>query len=674
MKPIFEVTGKWITESGELIISSVHDRIFKDIILGHRIEKKAVDKGRATDGPCGQNGKMADQRNKKTTLLKNPMSFVTKPHLENVSAVDWQRPQEKKLKDFPAYEKAQQLAVELNITLETKKAEAQALQEEETKFATERNKLMDELSKVKVNAQVAREDFVLAHQKIQDLKKKEKYLKRKIAKKSELITNCEKSICQNSNSVVLKPEQELFQLDKERKLLMQTEHRIQEGIQQTQLTTKQKINSNNRTKRIVDEEDIAANYLDEDNQDDIITSFDPFRTVPSDPKSLSGVQLLDALIIKFSDNIENMLSLSFLAQSLQLRIQLPNLWESITFIIENQKTNPSNLIEHLEIINKDMELAEFLISGDERTKHILEKIREAVNCKILTGDVEVGVAELVCQFRKINWSCVELQGILKNLETLVSENFESNDSIELTRKLKLALAERLVYSLSNEPAVIATIDHNNRFCCQIRLNQCVQQCLVKDPSLSVGKFFDGLIEKLETERNNDTDSMSILNDFIQSKMEREIKPTNTTDSPDKNCLSDYFNHWIECQNQIQNIYDQIQLKWQNFITNKDKANEPKSMKCFEIIIGKYALITSWLLSPVESLDKWKSMEDINPEKLEEEIINVMTNFDDFPLVKTIMTSIDDAIDQLLKSKDNKPTDPTPKGNIDFKNKKIVFQY
>ena len=102
----------------------------------------------------------------------------------------------------------------------------------------------------------------------------------------------------------------------------------------------------------------------------------------------------------------------------------------------------------------------------------------------------------------------------------------------------------------------------------------------------------------------------------------------------------YFMRWLDCYEEIDNIRRDVRNKWKDvciYGASTTVAEPTKTANRMDILLSRYALLTTLFLSPVECAKKWRSLRDNSPETLEQEIKRRANQ--DFPKIRQLIVDV-----------------------------------
>ena len=453
IKDCWLFSGKWVEEVGKLEYKTYFN--YFDNVLGYEIIKLADDKGRAKNGEKGQQGKAADMRCN-ATASKKAMADVTPL---------W----------APTDSDENQNAANGNSAISTEEYD-----QSNDQFAEDETQLQDETeTKTPVTLGTMMDQLVL------NRKRKEHFERQLVAQE---LTQTGASFAENQEHIEVS-DRRLEQLGQELQdieSLAKVSEQIIEEMQQSQSKYER------REQRIaeMDQADGRKSSAEANTEDMLSTPIIPIASEIQPFNNKNGLQLLDALVVSLSADVQKSELLASLVQQLALRLKIDGKeWISVTSIVRPLINNFEELTQSLKYINLDIALAGlFNDSSDKETRDLLNEIRKAVRDKLLKKDQRLDKTEVFYYLRKLSWSPADIKDMLNSLEKLPTK---SSTAISAKCRLKDNLCGKLMSSLASKQKKTEDAQWLETFLTN------ALECYVADkPEKQVASFFGDFIMEL----------------------------------------------------------------------------------------------------------------------------------------------------------------------------------
>ena len=324
---------------------------------------------------------------------------------------------------------------------------------------------------------------------------------------------------------------------------------------------------------------------------------------------LQGVSLLDALIAKFSGNVQLSSVLSTVTQSLVLQIFYPvqsteylDLWTCITKLIRQNVDEPSELVHVLQRISQNIELIQLLVPE----KKLLNEMRDKIVQKKQENATLDDNVSIMYHFGRLSWTYEELQGLLKPLEKQLQ-----NQSDEAVTKLTQFLGEKLISAVANTMTMLIAVDQDEEDkqeaikLQQTQLKEIYQFCSVTVPvpssSTATGRFSKKPIADVSTEK---PPAIGPFFDKLVNKLKPSMKDLNKNKTPE----------------QVEKAFSEFVCSQLNVKELKELASQPENWNKLSFILDRVKIDIKEMDSICRRLEKQESDHSVLKDKIEQSFL------------------------------------------------------
>ena len=323
---------------------------------------------------------------------------------------------------------------------------------------------------------------------------------------------------------------------------------------------------------------------------------------------LEGVSLLDALIIKFSGNVQLSSVMSTVTQSLVLQIFYPvqsteylDLWTSITKLVRQNVDRPPDLIDILQRISENIELIQLLVSEKKLLNDMRDKV---VQKKQVNTELDDNVS-IIYYFGRLSWTYEELQSLLKPLEQQLQ-----NQSNHAVTKLTQFLGEKLISVVANMMTLLIAVDKDEEDkqdaikLQQTQLKEIYQFCSVTPPSSSTAAGRFSLSKKSTVVSTNKPLAIGPFFDKLVSKLKPSLKDMNKNKTPE----------------QVEKAFSEFVCSQLNVKELKELASQPDSWNKLSFLLDRVKIDIKEMDSICRRLEKQELNDLVLLEKTEQSFV------------------------------------------------------